>query len=143
MSTPSGDESLDLSSKVKEEGTKLKNEAAKEGVALDDGDPTFVTPMNEGSIGAHSEVVTRYDPSDQRAVKGVIELIQKMNDAMLNKKLAIGAMEGCFVYDNDVHDVFGPACMSYDHWIGKIKKAFDPNLVGEGSFYITPKEELK
>lgn len=138
MSTPSGDESFDLVSRVKEEGSKLKEEAAKEGVVLDDGDPTFVTPLNEGSIGAHCEVVSRYDPNDKKAVKRVTTFIKKMNQAMLDKKLAIGAMEGTFIYNNDMHDLFGPACMNYDQWMKKIKVAFDPNGTSESSFYIVP-----
>jgi hypothetical protein len=66
-----------------------------------------------------------------------------MNEAMLKKKLGIGALDGAFSYNNDIHDLFGPACMNYDHWMKKIKKAFDPNLVGEASFYIAPKEGRK
>lgn len=136
MSTPSGDESLDLGSRVKKLGTEIRGRVAKKGVILDDGDSTFVTPMNEGSIGAHIEVVTRYDPNDKEAVKGVIEMVQEMNQATLDHKLSIGGMETTFVYDNDIHDMYGPACMNYDVWMKKIKNAFDPNDTGESSFYI-------
>jgi glycolate oxidase len=136
MSTPSGDDSLDLGSRVKKIGTEIRNRVAKEGVILDDGDSTFVSPMNDGSIGAHTEVVTRYDPNDTKAVRRVIEMVGEMNHAMLDQKLAIGGMETTFVYDNDIHDLFGPACMNYDTWMKKIKRAFDPNDAGESSFYI-------
>ena len=107
---------------------------------LQDGDSTFVTTFNQGSIGGHCEVVSRYDPADPEAVKGVISLLDELNKLMLEKKLAIGGMEGCFVYDNDLHDLFGPACLNYHQWMKKIKEAFDPNLVGESSFFITPKK---
>jgi glycolate oxidase len=143
ISTPSGDESFDLLSRVKGEANRIKKEAERAGYILRDGDSTFVVPYNEGSIGGHCEVVSRYDPNDKEAVKNITKDIRKMNDLMLKKNLAIGAMEGCLIYNNDIHDQFGPSCMNYDHWIKKIKKAFDPNLVGEASFYITPKEEGK
>lgn len=143
MSSPSGDESLDLTTKVREITTEIKNETAKTGVILDDGDSTFVTPVNDGSVGGHTEGVFRYDPNDQEAIKGSVEFLEKLNGAMLVNKLAIGGMEACGSFNNDVHDIFGPLCMNYDQWMKKIKIAFDPNLVGESSFYITPKEELK
>jgi glycolate oxidase len=138
FSTPAADEAGDVVSRVKDEGVKIKNRAEKEGVILNDGDSTYVTPLNEGSIGVHCEVVSRYDPNDKKAVKRVTDWIGKMNQAMLDKKLAIGAMEGCFIYNNDIHELFGPECMNYDQWMKKIKMAFDPQNVGEASFYIVP-----
>jgi len=143
FSTPAADEAPGVVSRAKEEGVKIKEEAAKEGVILDDGDSTFVTPMNEGSIGFHCEVVSRYDPNDKKAVSRVTEWMGKMNQAMLDKKLAIGAMEGTFIYNNDMHELFGPKCMNYDQWMKKIKMAFDPQNVGEASFYIVPDDSPK
>ena len=141
MSCPGGDESYELVSKVKEEAIKIKGDLEKEDAILHDGDSTFVTPLNGGSIGAHTEIVSRYDPNDKKAVRQVVKTIDKWNQAMFKQKLSIGAMEGTFMYCNDMHDLFGPACMNYDKWMKKIKKAFDPNSVGESSFYIVTEKK--
>lgn len=136
ISVPSGDESLDLGSRVKKVGTEIRNRVAKEGAILDDGDSCFVTPINDGSMGSHTEVVTRYDPNDRKAVRRVIEMAMEMDQTMLDQKLAIGALEANFPYNNETHDMFGPACMNYHEWMKKVKNAFDPNNTGESSFYI-------
>jgi hypothetical protein len=136
MSSPSGDESYELVSKVKKEAIRIKRELEETDAILHDGDSTFVTPLNGGSIGAHAEIVSRYDPNDTKAVRQVVKTIDKWNQAMLKNNLAIGAMEGTFMYCNNMHDLFGPVCMNYDQLMKKIKMAFDPNSVGESSFYI-------
>ncbi len=143
MSCPSGDESYELVSKVKKEAIRIKRELEETDAILHDGDSTFVTPLNGGSIGAHAEIVSRYDPNDTRAVRQVVKTIGKWNQAMFKNNLAIGAMEGTFMYCNDMHDLFGPVCMNYDQWMKKIKMAFDPNSIGESSFYIVTDGEKK
>lgn len=140
FSTPAGDESLDLTNAVKDDGIKIKEKAAKKGCILDDGDSAFVTPFNQGTIGSHTEVVSRYDPNDKEAIKGVIEFMIEANQSLLDKNLAIAGIDASMGYNNDIHDMFGPKTMNYDQWMKKIKKAFDPNLVGEAAFFITPEK---
>lgn len=143
FSSPAADEAFSIAARVKQEGEAIKKEAEKKDIILHDGESTFVTPLNEGSIGAHCETVSRYDPSDKESVKQVIGLVEEYNKVMLDKKLSIGAMEGCFVYNNDMHDQFGASCLNYDQWMKKIKTAFDPNNVGEASFYIVAEGTYK
>lgn len=143
MSSPSGDESYELASKVKKEAIRIKKELEDKDAILHDGDSTFVTPLNGGTIGAHTEIISRYDPNDTKAVREVVKGIGKWNQAMLENNLAIGAMEGTFIYCNDMHDMFGSKCMNYDQWMRKIKMAFDPNSAGESSFYIVTDDEKK
>jgi glycolate oxidase len=137
---PTGDESLDNIAAVKKEGCELKEEAAKQGAVLDDGDSTWVIPYNEYSVGSHCEVVYRYDPVDMESVKGAANLMRKANKLLLERKLGIAGLEGAFSYCNDIHDMFGPACMNYSDWMGRIKKAFDPRGAAEATFYITPEK---
>lgn len=137
---PTGEESLDLIAEIKKAGFELKDKVAKQGKLLDDGDSTWVIPYNENSIGAHCEVVIRYDPTDLDTVKNVINYMREANKMMLEKKFGIAGLEGGFSYCNDIHDQFGPACLNYDKWMKKIKKAFDPNLVAESTFFITPEK---
>ena len=137
---PIGEEALDLISNVKKEGVQLKEEYAKKGHVLDDGDPTWVTPYNENSIGSHAEVVFRYDPLDSEAIKGVGQLIDRTKKLTLEKKLGIAGLEGAFSYCDDIHDMFGPECLNYDVWMRKIRTAFDPNSSAESSWYISPEK---
>lgn len=141
FSSPACDESYDAGAKVKHEGELIKKTAEDKNIILHDGASTFVTPLNQGSIGTHTEMVSRYDPNDLEAVKQIKELMVDYNQMLLDKKLAIGAMEGCFTYQNEYHDMFGPSCMNYDQWIRKIKDAFDPNHCAESSFYIVTDKE--
>ncbi len=53
----------------------------------------------------------------------------------LGKWGALGRYKG----DAD-HDMVGPKVNNYHLWLRKIKKAFDPNITSDPSWYITPKE---
>ena len=36
------------------------------------------------------------------------------------------------------HDIYGSACSDYHVWQRKMKRAFDPNVASDPSFYIEP-----
>ena len=135
-----GDESLDACQKMDEVGMPLKEKYAKEGKILDDGDPCWIGPYADNAVGAHMETPVRYDPCDPEAVKAVTEFGKWAVKVGLEANLCIGAFDSGLSFRDEVNDLAGPRCLNYHLWIRKIKKAFDPNLVSESSWYTTPKE---
>lgn len=140
MVAPIGEESLDAIGRIKDEGVKMKNAVAEKGHILNDDDSTWITPYNENTIGSHCEVVVRYDPNDQEAIKGVTNYLNDTKKMMLRKKLGIPGLEGGFSYCDDIHDMFGPECLNYDVWMRKIRTAFDPHRSAESSWFISPED---
>jgi hypothetical protein len=128
--------------RLNELGFELKDRFAKAGKILDDGDPTWVVPYDEEVGVGHIEVVYRYDPHDPDSVKAAAELASLSNRVVTDSKLGINLIEGGLSYNDEVHDIAGPRCLNYHIWMKKIKKAFDPNLVSESSFYTTPKQAI-
>jgi glycolate oxidase len=138
MSAPNAEESLDCLLKAHKLGLELKEEYARKGAVLDDGDPSWVSVCEPCS---HVEIVWRYDPADPNSVKGAIELASRAGDLFLGHNLD----DSSYLYFRGRgkpkhHDIAGPKCLNYHEWIGRIKKAFDPNGVGEPSWYPTAKE---
>jgi len=137
-SAPNAQESLDAMMRAHELGLELKEEYAKKGVVLDDGDPSWVAVFEPS---AHMETVWRYDPADPDSVKGATELAMRASELLLQHNLEDHSYMLFKGLGKPKHvDVAGPKCLNYHIWIGKIKKAFDPNLVGEPSCYATAKD---
>ena len=134
-----GDDTLDACQKMVDLALPLKEKFAKEGKLLDDGDCCPMHPYDENAMGSHMETPVRFDPCDPEAVKAAGELCIWSVKAGVEANLAIGAVEGLESYHDEVHDIAGPRCLHYDMWLRKIKKAFDPNLVVEYSWYAHPK----
>ena len=103
-------------------------------------DPTWVVPVDADVGVGHIEVVYRYDPHDPDSVKAAAELASASNKLVTESKLGINLVEGGLSYMDEVHDIAGPKSLNYHVWMKKIKKAFDPNLVSESSWYTTPEE---
>lgn len=137
-SNPSAEEALDSVRLAQEKGLEIKNKYAKAGVILDDGDSTWVTLL-EDSLGGHMEMPVRYDPADPVACDGAVKHLVESTDGIVNWKLGIGEFEGGYFSGAAIHDKTGPKCLNYHTWMKKIKKAFDPNLVGESTFYPSEK----
>lgn len=134
MSAPNAEESLDALIEGHQIGIELKQRYADKGVILDDGDSAWVSVCDQGG---HMEVVWRYDPADPEAVKGVIELMKESDRVLFESKID----EATYLYNEEHFEMAGPECLHYDAWLRKIKKAFDPNLIGESSAYAMPKDE--
>jgi glycolate oxidase len=134
-----GDDTLDAVQKMVDLALPLKEKLAKEGKLLDDGDCCPIHPYDENTMAGHMETPVRYDPCDPEAVKAASELAAWSLKAGVEANLAISQFEGLESYHDDVHDVAGPKCLHYDEWMRKIKKAFDPNLVAEYTWYAHPK----
>jgi glycolate oxidase len=135
-----GDETIDACQKMVELGMPLKEKLAKEGKLLDDGDSAPIYPYDENTVGMHMEQPVRYDPCDPEACKAALELGRWAIKAGVESNLTMGMFDGGMSYCDEVADIAGPKSLNYHIWIRKLKKAFDPNLVSESSFYTTPKD---
>ena len=142
LSAPNADEALQAVKKANEIGYELKDKLVKEGKILDDADPTWVTAYEENAIGYHEELVSRYDPTDLDSIRTAAQIISVSDRLWLEKNLDISSFGGCTSFEGELHEMAGPKCLNYHVWMRKIKKAFDPNLVSESSFYIRTKGEI-
>jgi glycolate oxidase len=130
-SNPSCQESWDAVRLAQEKGVELKEKYSKAGVFLDDGDPTWVTILED--FGGHMEVPLRYDPIDRENMKKVLEHNSEATNLILDLNLGIGEFEAGMIQGWKVHEEAGPRMHNYHDYMTKVKKAFDPNRVGEVS----------
>ena len=137
-SNPSSEDSLDSVKRAHELGAEIKEKYAKKGVLLDDGDPTWVTL--EGDMGGHMETPARYNPYNPESRKGALEFYEETGREVVKRKLGISEFEGGLRRGAIVHEEAGPQCLNYHVWMKKIKKAFDPNMVGDSRYYPSEKE---
>ena len=135
-----GDDTLDACQKLVELGLPVKEKYAKKGNLLDDGDCCPIHPL-EDAYYFHMETPVRFDPCDPEAVKAGVELCDWSLKAGVEANLSIGLFDSNMGYCDQVHDLAGPRSLNYHTWLRKLKKAFDPNLVSEAAFHVTPKEE--
>jgi len=137
-SNPSAGDSLDAVKKAHEMGAQIKEKYAKKGVLLDDGDPTWVTLLED--MGGHMETPVRYNPNNPVSTKGALEFLEETGRELVNQKLGISEFEGGLRRGAVVHEEAGPKCLNYHTWMKKIKKAFDPEMVGDSRYYPSDKE---
>jgi glycolate oxidase len=117
-------------------GEELKKKYIEKGVIVDDAaDAAWGGLYEQGRFG-HLEELFMYDPSDPESAKGAVEYLAEADEAVLQRSLGqpLGALP------NQAAGVYGPACFNYQDWMRRIKKAFDPNVASDPSFYIEPEE---
>ncbi|MGD9118115.1 MAG: hypothetical protein PVJ08_05200 [Dehalococcoidia bacterium] len=107
-----------------EEAAVLKRELIKKGLVIADDGQQFGWGEEQGHLG-HSEIFCRYNPYDEKSSKAVEEWMQKVGQQALDGCFAVPSMGVLPV------EVIGKRVSNYHVWFGKIKKAFDPNGVGE------------
>jgi glycolate oxidase len=136
-SQPNLEESITSVIKAVDEGVEIKDKYSKAGVFLDDGDSTWITPLED--FGYHMEIPARYDPTDEASVKGCTDFVTEAEREFENRNISIGGFGLC--WQKERHDVVGPKTMDYQKWVRKVKKLLDPNLVSESFFYPKMKEK--
>jgi glycolate oxidase len=107
-----------------EEAAVLKRELIKKGLVIADDGQQFGWGEEGGHLG-HTEIFCRYNPYDEKSSKAVQDWLAKVGKR---------ALDGCFSVPSMgilPIDVIGKRVSNYHIWFGKLKKAFDPNGVGE------------
>lgn len=115
-------------------GEEIKKKYVAKGVIVDDGaDAAWGGPYEQGRFG-HLEELFMYDPSDPESAKGAVEYVAEADAAVLQESLG----QPIGVLPSQAVNVYGPACFNYQDWMRRIKKAFDPNVASDPSFYVEP-----
>jgi glycolate oxidase len=109
-----------------EEAAVWKRELIKKGLVIADDGQQFGWGEEQGHLG-HTEIFCRYNPYDEKSSKAVQEWLVKVGQRALDGCFAVPAM-GVLPIDE-----IGKRVSNYHVWFGKLKKAFDPNGVGENT----------
>ena len=113
---------------------KVKQEMIDQGLVLDDGAPPFTQSFEHAHYG-HGELLIRYFPNEANWA-ALMKFLDKANNIAVTQRFGVPG----HVFADMQHDFYGPHVMNYHLWLRKIKKAFDPEGVSEGSHYITVKD---
>jgi len=138
--SPVGEESWDtmqLMGKRAAEELHAKYEQAGQIVTQGEGGPWGVC---YGDTCGHLEQIVTFDPADPNACKAVGELVEQCDKKVAEWRIGINLLEGALSFEEASINAAAPYCLDFPSLMRKIKKAFDPNLVAESSFYVTPKE---
>lgn len=123
-------------------GEEVKKKYIERGLIVDDGaEWAWGAEMNEQGRFSHLEELFMYDPADPESVRGAAEFLEETS--LMCKERALGLPIFELVRGGlgpEAHDIYGPACSNYHIWQRKIKRAFDPNVASDPSFYIEPEE---
>jgi len=112
----------------------LKSDLIKRGLVLDETTNPFVQPIEWGHCG-HGEMLVRFYP----LMPGTYKLEEEIS---VSNKIAIEQHFGVpqQVWNDRLHNLYGPQTSDYHLWLRKIKKTFDPNAASESYHYISAKE---
>jgi len=137
--SPVGDEAIDsmqlLSRTAYEDYVREKQ---KSGKFLLGGEGTWSVAYSD--VGAHTEVTYLYDPADPESTKAAAEMGELGDKWMAEKRFGINALENALCFEETAIKAALPYSLDFAVWMKKLKKAFDPNLVSESSFYVTPED---
>jgi glycolate oxidase len=137
-SAPFAEETGDSLNLLQGKVIELKNKYGKKGLLLPDGDSTWVTLLEDFAF--HMETPVRYDPVNEASRQAVIEYSLKAQDVLLEYNIDLpGAGVGLPMGKKTVP----PKTLDFVTWINKIKKALDPNDVGDESMGLVPRRPKK
>ena len=115
---------------------ELYSKYEKEGKIAITGESPWFSPI--GDSFAHTESVVSYDQFDPESIKAVRQILEEADIKLPQWRLAVGGAEGCLSFNEASEKAAAPYCLDFLGYEKKIKKAFDPNLVAESSFYVKP-----
>jgi glycolate oxidase len=98
-------------------------------------------PEEHLSIGAQGISTAIYDPFDPASLDGGRKFINELFDPRGNfRHFGIPSRGGCLQIEpvTHVHQNWGHLYDNYDQWLMQIKRAIDPNGVGDWTAYIPP-----
>ena len=113
---------------------KIKQELIDQSLIFDDGTPPFTQCIEHGHCG-HGELLIRYFPNEANW-PALVKFVDKANEIAIKQHFGVPG----HVFSDMQHDTYGPHVMNYHLLSRKIKSAFDPKGVSEGSHHITARE---
>jgi hypothetical protein len=78
-----------------------------------------------------------YDAANPDVAKVIGEIGAEADTKVAQWSLAINSLEGALSFEESALKAADPYCLNLLSWMKKVKRAFDPNLVSESSFYVT------
>jgi len=93
-----------------------------------------------GDTCAHVESVVIYDQLDPDSVQAARDIVLECDEKLPKWHLGMGSFEGCLSLGERAQKLAAPYCLDFMKYEKQVKKLFDPNLVAESSWYVTPDE---
>ncbi|MDD5170805.1 MAG: hypothetical protein PHN75_18460, partial [Syntrophales bacterium] len=93
-----------------------------------------------GDWGSHVESVGVYDQLDPESVQAAREIIAEVDEKLPKWSLGMGSFEGCLSPSEAAQKKAAPYCLDFMGYEKKVKMLFDPALVSESTWYVTPKK---
>ncbi len=106
-----------------EKAAEWKRELIKKGLIIADDGQQFGWGEEQGHLG-HTEIFCRYNPYDAASFKAVHDWMDKIG------KLAIEGHYSVPLGAAMPIEEIGGSASNYHVWLGRLKQAFDPNLIG-------------
>ncbi|MCX6006599.1 MAG: FAD-binding oxidoreductase [Chloroflexi bacterium] len=91
-----------------------------------------------GDWTSHVESVVVYDPLAPESVQAARDIIAEVDEKLPKWSLGMGSFEGCLSPSETAQKKAAPYCLDFMSYEKKIKKLFDPNLVAESTWFVTP-----
>jgi len=91
-----------------------------------------------GDWSSHVECVVVYDQLDPESVQATRDIIAEVDEKLPKWSLGMGSFEGCLSPDETAQKKAAPYCLDFLTYEKKVKQLFDPNLVSESTWYVTP-----
>ena len=91
-----------------------------------------------GDWGSHVEAVCVYDQLDPESVQATRDVIAEVDSLLPKWSLGMGSFEGCLSPSEAAQKKAAPYCLDFMSYEKNIKKLFDPKLVSESSWFVTP-----
>ena len=132
--TMSGTDALAPAVKHMMHDAEYKQQLIEDGSIVDDGGDNNWAVSFENGHYYHYEQLMLYEKSPE-----AIQAMRKMSEA--SREFAL--QNHCplhFGTGDKSANYYGPHLDNYQEWARKLKKALDPNVVSESSFYFTPKD---
>ncbi len=116
---------------------QAKQKYIEKGTFLDDGGDLGCGGTFENCHMGYLEGIYLYGSGDCEAVKASAEIIEAGCNAAIEKAMGIPIA----AFGTVMNRRFGPACNDYPKYLGKIKKALDPNTASDPFFYAEPEDD--
>ncbi|PKL39624.1 MAG: hypothetical protein CVV44_05230 [Spirochaetae bacterium HGW-Spirochaetae-1] len=121
-------------------GERIKEKYIANGTFIDDmADCTWGGIYEGTSNWGHLEEIAMFDRRQPQTEKNRIEFLFATTHATIKETLGFGLSS----MEHKMYKWLGPMMNDYHLWQSKVKQAFDPNNVSDGSHYIPPFDELQ